>query len=41
MEIDYTERMRSFQMLTDNYNEETALQFLEKANWDDKVRAIT
>lgn len=37
VDIDYTERIRSFQMLTDNFNEEEALQFLEQTNWDDKV----
>lgn len=41
VEIDYTERIRSFQMLTDNYNEEVALQYLEKVNWDDKVIILT
>ena len=39
MDIDYTEKIRSFQHLTDNYNEEEAFTYLEKFNWDEKKAA--
>ena len=35
--IDYTEKIRTFQALVDNYNEEIALNYLTKANWDEMV----
>ena len=36
-EIDYTQKIRNFQHLTDNYNEEEALMYLEKHDWNEKV----
>lgn len=37
MEIDYTERIKSFQIKTDNYNEEEAFLYLEKHNWNESL----
>jgi hypothetical protein len=36
-DFDFTEKVRTFQAMTDNYNEETALNYLQKANWDEAV----
>ncbi len=38
-DIDYTQKIRNFQNLTDNYNEEEALFHLEKSDWNEKVAA--
>lgn len=38
MDIDYTQKIKNFQSITDNYNEEEALIYLEKFDWDEKVR---
>jgi hypothetical protein len=35
--IDYTEKIRNFQAMVDNYNEEIALSFLTQAYWDETV----
>jgi hypothetical protein len=35
--IDYTEKIRNFQVMVDNYNEEIALNYLTKADWDETV----
>jgi hypothetical protein len=35
--IDYTEKIRNFQAIVDNYNEEISLNYLTKANWDESV----
>jgi hypothetical protein len=35
--IDYTEKIRNFQAMVDNYNEEIALNYLTKADWDETV----
>ena len=35
--IDYTEKIRNFQAIVDNYNEEIAFNYLSKANWDESV----
>lgn len=40
MKIDYTEKIRTFQAIVDNYNEEIALNYLTKANWDETVNYI-
>lgn len=37
-DIDYTEKIKTFQHLTDNFNEEEGLNYLEKNNWDENVR---
>lgn len=37
-DIDYTAKIRTFQTLTDNYNEEQALQYLEEFNWNEMVK---
>lgn len=37
-DIDYTEKIRQFQALTDNYNEDEALTYLEKFDWNEKVK---
>ena len=37
MEVDYTQKIKNFQSITDNYNEEEALTYLEKFDWDEKV----
>lgn len=36
-DIDYTAKIQRFQMLTDNYNEEEALQYLEDCDWNENV----
>lgn len=38
-DVDYIQKIRNFQNLTDNYNEEEALNYLEKTNWDEKTAA--
>lgn len=40
MEIDYSEKILNFLALTDNYNEEIALNYLTKTNWDETVSLI-
>ncbi len=35
--VDYTEKIRTFQAMVDNYNEEIAFNYLSKANWDEAV----
>jgi len=37
MDIDYTEIIKSFQIKTDNYNEEEAFLYLEKHNWNERL----
>ena len=36
-DIDYTSKIQKFQNLTDNYNEEEALNYLQDNDWDEKV----
>lgn len=36
VEIDYTEKIRLFQNMSDNYNEETALEYLERNDWNER-----
>lgn len=36
-QIDYTEKIKNFQAMVDNYNEEIALNYLTKADWDEAV----
>lgn len=36
VEIDYTEKIRLFQNMSDNYNEETALEYLEINDWNER-----
>ena len=36
-DIDYTQKIRNFQLLTDNFNEEEGLNYLEKCDWDENV----
>jgi hypothetical protein len=36
-EINHQERIKNFQIMTDNTNEATALEFLMKSNWDESV----
>jgi hypothetical protein len=38
--IDFTEKIKLFQSLVDNYNEEIALNYLMKGNWDEIVSYI-
>lgn len=38
-DIDYTQKILNFQNLTDNYNEEEALNFLQENDWDEKKAA--
>jgi hypothetical protein len=38
--IDYTEKIRNFQAMVDNYNEEIAYNYLSKSEWDEGVRKI-
>ena len=38
--IDCTEKIRRFMELVDNYNEEIALNFLTKAEWDENVNSV-
>lgn len=35
--IDYTEKIRCFQAIVDNYNEEIAFNYMTKAEWDETV----
>ncbi len=35
--VDYTEKIRNFQAMVDNYNEEIAFNYLTKTNWDETV----
>ena len=39
-EINYNEKIKNFQVMTDNHNEQIALDFLTKNNWDESVRVI-
>ena len=39
-EINYQERIKNFQIMTDNYNETTASDYLMKSNWDENVRTL-
>lgn len=39
-DIDYTTKIRKFQNLTDNYNEEEALYHLQDYDWDEKVSFV-
>lgn len=34
---DYTQKIRNFQAIVDNYNEEIAFSYLSKTNWDESV----
>lgn len=36
-DVDYTSKIRKFQHLTDNYNEDEALNYLMEANWDENL----
>ena len=36
-DIDYTQKIRNFQHITDNYNEDEAFTYLEKFDWDENV----
>jgi hypothetical protein len=36
-DINYQERVKNFQIMTDNYNESTAVDYLTKSNWDENV----
>ena len=36
-DIDYTSKIRTFQHLTDNYNEEEAFNYLLESNWDENL----
>lgn len=36
VEIDYTEKIRLFQNMSDNYNEEIALEYLERNDWNER-----
>jgi hypothetical protein len=36
-DINYQERIKNFQIMTDNGNEATALDYLAKCNWDESV----
>jgi len=37
MELDYTTKIKNFQARIDNYNEEVALEYLMRADWDESV----
>jgi hypothetical protein len=34
------ERIKNFQIMTDNYNDTTAAEYLMKSNWDESVYII-
>jgi len=36
-DIDYAEKISNFHAMTENYNEELSLKYLERANWDEAV----
>ncbi len=36
-EINYHEKIRNFQIMTDNNNEQIALDYLSRSNWDESV----
>jgi hypothetical protein len=36
-DIDYTQKIRNFQHITDTYNEDEAFTYLEKFDWDENV----
>lgn len=36
--IDYTQKIRNFQAIVDNYNEEIAFNYLTKTDWDEVVK---
>ena len=38
--IDYTDKIRNFQAIVDNYNEEIAFNYLTKADWDESVNKL-
>lgn len=38
--IDYSEKIQTFMAITENINQEIALNYLEKANWDETVYTI-
>ena len=38
--IDYTEKIRTFQAVVDNYNEEIAFNYLSRTDWDETVKKI-
>jgi hypothetical protein len=37
IEINYQEKLRNFQAMTDNHIDATALDYLQKSNWDETV----
>ena len=37
-EINYEERIKNFQIMTDNNNETIALDYLMRSNWDESVK---
>jgi hypothetical protein len=39
-EINYQEKIKNFQVMTDNHNEQFALDYLTKNNWDESVKYI-
>lgn len=39
-EINYQEKIKNFQVMTDNHNEQVALDYLTKNNWDESVNII-
>ena len=38
--IDYSEKLQTFMAITENNNQEIALNYLQKANWDETVYYI-
>jgi hypothetical protein len=36
-DINYRDKINTFQTITENYDEELAIQFLENADWDEIV----
>jgi hypothetical protein len=39
-EINYHEKLKNFQVMTDNHNEQVAMDYLTKNNWDESVLLI-
>jgi hypothetical protein len=37
-EINYQEKLRNFQAITDNGNDTVAMDYLQKSNWDESVK---
>jgi hypothetical protein len=36
-EINYQEKLKNFQAMTDSHNEAVALDYLSRCNWDESV----